>query len=367
MQAVIAFTIHRNRPRLAWLAAICRAGLLAMLVTSPMPAGAGTAGGDQLPSLTTGGATPTPRPPGDLGTKVVTGRVFDGLRGVAAGLAGATIDYVRVAHVPPGESGSMATDAAGDFAFQLFLRDTDLVSVAVSAPGFRSEELAYTGYALWIAPPLEIGLLPLRGAVEIAPTSPVSLPCEGDGEVAIINSQPAGGDALTVAAILPSNSYSQGDYGTGFSWDLSHLELPLTLAPGERVAFPVHYSAAGQTFPSRLTVRLRSTASDGEGFGVPYRGEIADCGAPTPTPTPTATAPMPPRDGEDDGCQVTAAPSHSWWALIPLALLIGRRHVARRRVANSCPLLSWRYSLRSPCRLTKMLQISLAQSFYAMR
>lgn len=279
-----------------------------------------------------------PRPPGDLGIKEVIGRVFDALRGVAVGLDGATLDYRRVAHVPPGESGSVVTDAASDFAFPLFLHDTDNVRVAVSAPGFRSEELTYGGYAQWIAPPLEVGLLPRRGTVEIAPVSTVSLPCDGDGEVAIINSQPAGGDALTVAAILPSKSYSQGDYGTGFSWDLSHLELPITLAPGERVAFPVHYSAAGQTFPSRLTVRLRSTASDGEGFGVPYRGEIADCGSPTPTPTPTATKPVPPQHGGDDGCQVTAAASPSWWALIPLALLIiGRPYVAKRRVSRSGP------------------------------
>ncbi len=347
MQAVIAFVIHRLHPRIARLAAIGRAGLLAMLVTSPLPAGATEV--YPVPAQAADGVTPTPGPTpqrtGDLGTTVVAGRIFDALQGVAAGIAGATVDYLRAARFPPGESGSVVTDAAGDFAFQLFLHDTDDVRVAVSAPGFRSEELAYTGYALWIAPPLEIGLLPLRGTVQIAPTSPVSLPCEGDGEVAIINSEPAGGEALTLAAILPSNSYSQGDYGTGFSWDLSHLELPLTLAPGERVAFLVHYSAAGQSFPSRLTVRLRSTASDGEGFGVPYRGEIAYCGLPTPTPTPTATAPVPSRHGEDDGCQVTAAPtSHSWWALIALALLIGRRYVARRRVANSCPLLSCLFS-----------------------
>jgi hypothetical protein len=231
-------------------------------------------------------ATPTQTPPGDLGTKQITGRVYDAMQGSATGIAGAEVEYRRLATLGGGMSGTVATDASGDFAFELFLHDSDTIIITASAEGFAPEELVFNGYGLWVAPPLSIGLLPLGGTVAISPSTVVNLPCEGDGEVMIANADPPGGEALTITEILPSNSYSQGDYGTGFTWDLGAIALPLTLAPGERVGFPVHYGAAGQQFPSRLTVRLRSTARNVDGnFAVPYRGEIEGCAAPTPTPT----------------------------------------------------------------------------------
>lgn len=236
-------------------------------------------------------ATPTPRI-GDLGVKNVTGRVYDASRGSGAGIAGARVDYVRstIAPPPPSGSGNVFTDAAGDFGFPLFLHDTDRITITASASGFAPDERSFAGvlggYELWTAPPLSIGLLPLSGTVAVSPLNVVSLPCEGDGEVTIANADPIGGEALTITDILPSNSYSQGDYGTGFTWDLDHIALPLTLAPGEWITFAVHYSAVGQSFPSRLTVRLHGTARNTDGnFAVPYRGEIAGCGEPTPTPT----------------------------------------------------------------------------------
>jgi len=238
---------------------------------------------------------PTPQPTGDLGTKEVTGRVVDGLDGTA--IAGAEVVYRNVQRFGPVETGSIVTDAAGEFSFSLTLHDTDSISIEVSAAGYDAPPICDSGYQLWIAPPLAIDMLPLRGTVEVAPNSGVSLGCEGDGEVTIRNSQPDGGEDLTIVAILPGNSYSQGDYGTGFSWDLSQIELPVTLAPGEEVAFPVHYSAAGQSYPSRLTIRMRSTAGESAGFAVPYRGAIG-CGTPTPTATPGETSICP---GDCDG------------------------------------------------------------------
>jgi hypothetical protein len=238
---------------------------------------------------------PTPGPTGDLGTKEVTGRVVDATDGTA--IAGAEVMYWHVERLGSAEMGSAVTDAAGEFSFSLALHDTDSISIEVSAAGYETVPINYSGYQLWIAPPLAIDLLPLRGTVEVAPNSGVSLGCEGDGEVTIRNSQPDGGEDLTIVAILPGNSYSQGDYGTGFTWDIRAIELPITLAPGEQIAFPVHYSAAGQSYPSRLTIRMRSTAGDSAGFAVPYRGAIG-CGTPTPTATPVETSICP---GDCDG------------------------------------------------------------------
>lgn len=215
----------------------------------------------------------TPRPTGDLGTKEVSGHVRDELDGTE--IPGAAVSY---------GSGDVVADADGAFAFSLLLHDTDSIRIAAEAPGYVPTELFFSGYELWIAPALEITLLPMRGSIEISPNSGVSLACEGDGEVTITNSEPAGGDDVVIVALSAENSYSQGDYGTGFTSDLSGVELPLTLTPGEHVGFPVHYSAAGQTYPSRLTVQVRSTA--GAGFAVPYRGKVAGCDDPTPTATP---------------------------------------------------------------------------------
>ena len=235
----------------------------------------------------------TPQRTGDLGVKLVTGRVHDASQGPAVGIAGATVETF-------GED--VETDAGGDFALELFLRDTDLVRLRVTAAGFGAFEHYYRGLDLWFGGPLAIGLLPLSGSVEVLPAVAESLPCEGDAEVVLRNSEPLGGAPLTITAILPSNSYSQGDYGRGFTWDLEAITLPLTLAPGEQMAFPVHYSAAGQMHPSRLTVHLASTASESLGYGVPYRGEIAACGSPTPTPTVTPTrAQSPACAGDCDG------------------------------------------------------------------
>ena len=251
--------------------------------------------------------TPTQTPLGDLGTKQITGRVYDAMRGSAAGIAGAEVEYRRLATLGGGMSGTVATDASGDFAFELFLHDSDTIIIAASAEGFAPEELVFNGYGLWVAPPLSIGLLPLGGTVAISPSTVVNLPCEGDGEVMIANADPPGGEALTITEILPSNSYSQGDYGTGFSWDLDAIALPLTLEPGEQVVFPVHYSAAGQQYPSRLTVRLRSTARNADGnFAVPYRGLIEGCAEPTPTPTPTPTPPTCAGDCDGNGIVTVA-------------------------------------------------------------
>ena len=234
--------------------------------------------------------TPTPGPPTDeLVSKTVSGLVVDRFDG--SGLAGVTVHYYDYDQLTgSARSGDAVTDGDGRFELEVELRGPDRVAIDASADGYVTERLDLSGGELWALPALDINLLPLRGSVEVTPHSGVSLGCEGDGLVTITNSQPDGGEDLTIVDLWPSNSYSQGDYGNGFTADLSAIELPITLAPGEHIAFPVHYSSAGQSFPSRLTVRMRSTAGESAGFAVPYRGQVAGCGTPTPTPTPGGSA-----------------------------------------------------------------------------
>lgn len=257
--------------------------LRAALIARPMPFAAAVLvallGGVPASALT---ATPTPGPTpqatGDLGTKVITGRVVDGSRSSTPPIAGASVEYAGRS------AGTVTTNDAGEFAFSLFLHDTDNVSIQVSALGFTTVRRYYSGVELWFGGPLTIAVTPLSGTVTISPLPvAVLVGCEADAVVTIATDA----EPLTISDIRLSNGYSQGDYGTGFTWDLSGIDLPVTLPPGGTLEIPVHYSAAGQEFPSRLTVQIESTARNPEGqFAVPFRGRVDGCGTPTPTPTP---------------------------------------------------------------------------------
>ena len=278
--------VHLRRHGICWLMAVGLAALAAVLLGLPRSAGARTASPSATPTL-----SPTPQRTGDLGNVTVAGRVYDDALGsVGGGIEGAQVSYGGR------DPGAVETDANGEFAFSLFLHDTDSVRIEASAEGFATQTHVYSALDLYFGEPVEFALQRSSGEIDIQPQAWQSLPCEADATVTITNR--SSDEPLTITAILASNSYSQGDYGTGFTSDLSAIELPLTLAPGAQVSFPVHYSAAGQDFPSRLTVRVDSTAHNA-GFAVPYRGPIAGCGA--PTPTPTATPPAGPCAGDCDG------------------------------------------------------------------
>ena len=82
-----------------------------------------------------------------------------------------------------------------------------------------------------------------------------------------------------------SHGYSQGDYGTGFSWDLSGIEFPVLLESGEHLVVPVSYAWYNQQFRSRLHVNVISGAREGSASAV-YFGTMDNCPS---TPTPEAT------------------------------------------------------------------------------
>jgi hypothetical protein len=121
-------------------------------------------------------------------------------------------------------------------------------------------------------------------SLEVIPTT-LTLECEGAFTITIRNAGP-NGSKLVISDLTMWHGYSQGWYGTGFSWDLSGIELPLTLKAGQGVRIPVSYSGRDQTFPSRLHLQIYSNAPNGQPYAFyTYFGLL--CGTPTPPPTNT--------------------------------------------------------------------------------
>jgi hypothetical protein len=136
-----------------------------------------------------------------------------------------------------------------------------------------------------VAPGPEISITP----------STLSLGCQGSFDITITNTG-APGTTLEISSLALAHGYSQGYYGTGFSWDLSQITLPASLVSGAALTIPVAFSAAGQIYPSRLELTCDSNASNAPHLFVVYFGGSEDaCGTPTPTtvivdhPTPTGT------------------------------------------------------------------------------
>lgn len=123
----------------------------------------------------------------------------------------------------------------------------------------------------------------------------LTLPCNGSFEVSV-STTAAPGESVTIEAISFHHGYSQGDYGTGFNWDLSEIALPMVLASGEHLTIPVTYGAGG-AFNSRLHLEVTGTARNGSGVFARtiYFGRLCGTPGPTWTPTPTPT-PLPTGD-----------------------------------------------------------------------
>jgi hypothetical protein len=128
--------------------------------------------------------------------------------------------------------------------------------------------------------------------ISITPST-VSLGCQGSFDITITNTG-APGTTLEISSLTLAHGYSQGDYGTGFSWDLSHITLPTSLESGAALTIPVTFNAADQIYPSRLELTCDGNAANAPHLFVVYFGGSRDaCGAPTPTPTPVWDHPTP--------------------------------------------------------------------------
>jgi len=102
--------------------------------------------------------------------------------------------------------------------------------------------------------------------------------CRTDFDLTISNVGPPG-SLIEIRDINLWHGYSQGDYSTGFVWDLSGLELPASLASGESLTIPISFDAAQQMFSSRLHVAINPTRPGdfGEVHAIYWGPSAGDC------------------------------------------------------------------------------------------
>lgn len=230
----------------------------------------------------------------------IYGSVYDASGGSEARIAGAAIHYQYYGSgVFPDAEGTLRTEGDGLYGLRLPLGGGDVVVFTIDAPGFATLRSTVGAFQLVTDEPLNFGIAPLGGVVQVEPATG-EVNCIETFDVTISNTGPPG-EMLVVLGIDLHHGYSQGDYGTGFSWDLSQIEFPVLLESGGQFSVPVSFSWLGQQYPSRLHMNVVSGAREGAGSAV-FRSRMDNCpSTPTPpataTPTPTATA-TPQRTGD---------------------------------------------------------------------
>ncbi|MBI1817633.1 MAG: Ig-like domain-containing protein [Deltaproteobacteria bacterium] len=130
----------------------------------------------------------------------------------------------------------------------------------------------------------------MGAAIAVEPSS-LTVSCSGEFTITIKSSGTAD-STLVIAALKLDNGYSQGEYGSGFSWDTSAISLPLKLPSGTSVRIPVTYHEQGWP-QSRLELAIDSNAVNTPHVFLAYHG--TSCGTPTATadiPFPICTPPL---------------------------------------------------------------------------
>jgi hypothetical protein len=118
--------------------------------------------------------------------------------------------------------------------------------------------------------------------ISITPST-LSLGCQGSFDITITNTG-APGTTLEITSLTLAHGYSEGFYGTGFSW--GQVTLPVSLASGVTLTIPVDFYATGQWARSRLELTCDSNATNAPRLFATYIGGSQDaCNTPTPTPT----------------------------------------------------------------------------------
>jgi hypothetical protein len=220
-----------RRRRRMWLTALAALALL-----TPAAAGARTATPSRTATptatLTPPAASPTPQRTGDLGTKRVAGRVYDAAAGASAGIAGATVSY-SATH----GSGAVASEADGAFGFDLFLHDTDTVTIRASAPGFAAAEQHFTGVGLWLqSTAVEIGLTPAGHRVSgtVSPGQ-ADANCSLERPITLVLDALAPSVPPRITSALPGGSFAFEAVPDG-SYELDALsECPLNVYPRQSI------------------------------------------------------------------------------------------------------------------------------------
>jgi hypothetical protein len=257
-----------------------------------------------LPSAATIDVALQPVPPPVVNpAETFTGLVYDASVSSSAAIAGADVSYRYYIPSASNVSGTLRTDADGRFQFTYpFGLGGSQAEIEIAAPGYAPVKF----YSVVLKEDLfEVGLIPSGGIIDIQPAE-LSLQCQGEFVVTISNLAPPG-ETMVITDIFLHHRHSQGWYGTDFTWDTSHIELPAFLDGGEHLSIPVAFEAdTSRPLKSALGVSVATGAREGRA-GVGYFGHVC---VPTPTatpqsPTPTHTPPAYlPCSGDCDGDRI---------------------------------------------------------------
>ena len=101
-----------------------------------------------------------PTLPGDLGSVVIKGSVYDASKGRDSAIAGAEVSIVDLSVVRPQIEIDLVTDANGVFTATLLMHNTDQIQIVVAASGYLTNTLARRAKDLAGSAPLSIALGP---------------------------------------------------------------------------------------------------------------------------------------------------------------------------------------------------------------
>ena len=83
-----------------------------------------------------------PTLPGDLGSVVIMGSVYDVSKGKGSAIAGAEVSIIDLSVVRPQTEVDLVTDANGVFTATLLMHNTDQIQISVAASGYLTNTLA---------------------------------------------------------------------------------------------------------------------------------------------------------------------------------------------------------------------------------
>jgi hypothetical protein len=238
--------------------------------------------------------------------RVIGGVVYDAAQDPGEPIADAEVRWERFSDVLPHAEGVVRSGNDGQYTLTVDMTTQSWLDITAAAPGFASRTVSL-GY-LPLVDTIDFALAPIGGVIALTPNA--SLDCAGHVDVTIANTA-APGDILTIVNVVLHHGYSQGEYGTGFSWDLSAIEIPTSLDGGQSLTIPVTYLARAGDFDSRLHVDVESGARSGTASlvihghaGAPFGHPVdRSCGSPSPTPTHTPPPDIP-CAGDCDGNRV---------------------------------------------------------------
>ncbi|MGH7787725.1 MAG: hypothetical protein ACRERC_12705 [Candidatus Binatia bacterium] len=205
---------------------------------------------------------------------VVSGLVYDVSIGPDAPIAGAAVTYTYDGgSAYPDVSDVVRTDPDGRYRIELPLGPDDSLALHVEADGYGVLSRGFYVAELPGGMAPDFALPPLGGVALVEPGA-ATLRCAAGFTVAVANVGPPD-ELLTIIDFQFGFAYSQGVYGQNFSWDISQIQFPLVLAPGEQVEFPVWFDPGD--FASRLYFTVISGSREGASATY-FGGRSADCG-----------------------------------------------------------------------------------------